>query len=94
MIFNTWDYYLLFLLPSAMLFRVLNTRYRPWVVLGSGSLFFLYFSYTQLGGLIGVVSAIWAKVELLRRKLGQIGMPMEQVNRFWKGRRLHAVGVE
>ena len=53
MIFNTWDYYLLFLLPSAMLFRVLNTRYRPWVVLGSGSLFFLYFSYTQLGGLIG-----------------------------------------
>ncbi len=53
MIFNTWDYYLLFLLPSAMLFRVLNTRYRPWVVLGSGCLFFLYFSYTQLGGLIG-----------------------------------------
>jgi alginate O-acetyltransferase complex protein AlgI len=53
MIFNTWDYYLFFLLPSAMLFRVLNTRYRPWVVLGSGSLFFLYFSYTQLGGLIG-----------------------------------------
>jgi alginate O-acetyltransferase complex protein AlgI len=53
MIFTTWDYYLFFLLPSAMLFRVLNTRYRPWVVLGSGSLFFLYFSYTQLGGLIG-----------------------------------------
>jgi alginate O-acetyltransferase complex protein AlgI len=53
MIFNTWDYYLLFLLPSALLFRILNTRYRPWVVLGSGSLFFLYFSYTQLGGLIG-----------------------------------------
>jgi alginate O-acetyltransferase complex protein AlgI len=53
MIFNTWDYYLLFLLPSATLFRVLNARYRPLVILASGSLFFLYFSYTQLGGLIG-----------------------------------------
>jgi hypothetical protein len=27
-------------------------------------------------------SAIWAKVELLRRELGQTGMPVEQVNRF------------
>jgi alginate O-acetyltransferase complex protein AlgI len=53
MIFNTWDYYLLFLLPSATLFRVLNARYRPLVILASGCLFFLYFSYTQLGGLIG-----------------------------------------
>jgi alginate O-acetyltransferase complex protein AlgI len=53
MIFNTWDYYLLFLLPSALLFRVCTPRWRPWVVLGSGSLFFLYFSYTQLGGIVG-----------------------------------------
>jgi alginate O-acetyltransferase complex protein AlgI len=53
MIFNTWDYYLLFLLPSALLFRVCSPRWRPWVVLGSGSLFFLYFSYTQLGGIVG-----------------------------------------
>jgi alginate O-acetyltransferase complex protein AlgI len=53
MIFNTWDYYLLFLLPSATLFRVLNARHRPLVILASGSLFFLYFSYTQLGGMIG-----------------------------------------
>ena len=27
-------------------------------------------------------SAIWAKVGLLRRKFGQTGMPVEQVNRF------------
>jgi hypothetical protein len=27
-------------------------------------------------------SAIWAKVELLRRKIAQMGMPSEQVNRF------------
>jgi alginate O-acetyltransferase complex protein AlgI len=53
MIFNTWDYYLLFLLPSATLFRVLNARHRPLVILASGGLFFLYFSYTQLGGMIG-----------------------------------------
>jgi alginate O-acetyltransferase complex protein AlgI len=54
MIFNTWDYYLLFLLPSAILFRAASRPIRPWVIFFSGSLFFAYFSYTQLGGLAGV----------------------------------------
>jgi alginate O-acetyltransferase complex protein AlgI len=53
MIFNGWDYYLLFLLPSAILFRLSSRRARPWIIFFSGSLFFTYFSYTQLGGLIG-----------------------------------------
>jgi alginate O-acetyltransferase complex protein AlgI len=53
MIFNSWDYYLLFLIPSAILFRVANQRWRPWVIFLSGCLFFTYFSYTQLGGLAG-----------------------------------------
>ena len=38
MIFNTWAYYLFFLVPSAILFRL--------------SSFFLYFSCTELGGII------------------------------------------
>jgi len=54
MIFNTWDYYILFLIPSAILFRAADQRIRPWVIFLSGSLFFSYFSYTQLGGLAGV----------------------------------------
>ena len=53
MIFNTWDYYLLFLLPAAFFFRAASSSLRPWILAASGSLFFLYFSYTQLGGAIG-----------------------------------------
>ena len=53
MIFNTWDYYLLFLLPAAFFSRAASSSLRPWILAFSGSLFFLYFSYTQLGGAIG-----------------------------------------
>jgi alginate O-acetyltransferase complex protein AlgI len=53
MIFNTWDYYLLFLIPSAILCRAAGPRLRPWVIFTSGGLFFTYFSYTQFGGLAG-----------------------------------------
>jgi alginate O-acetyltransferase complex protein AlgI len=54
MIFNTWDYYLLFLIPSAILCRAAGPRLRPWVIFLSGGLFFSYFSYTQFGGMVGV----------------------------------------
>jgi alginate O-acetyltransferase complex protein AlgI len=68
MIFNGWDYYLLFLIPSAILFRVLSGRWRPWVILLTGSCFFLYFSYTQLGGLVGAAClAIFLWESLLSR---------------------------
>jgi alginate O-acetyltransferase complex protein AlgI len=52
MIFNTWAYYLFFLIPSAVLFRLAPRRFRPWVIVLGGSLFFVFFSYTTLGGLI------------------------------------------
>ena len=53
MIFNGWDYYVLFLVPSAIVFRAASERVRPWVIFATGCLFFAYFSYTQLGGLAG-----------------------------------------
>ena len=53
MIFNTWDYYLLFLVPAAVLFRTSRPNLRPWIIVFSGCLFFVYFSYTQLGGAFG-----------------------------------------
>lgn len=53
MIFNTWDYYLLFLIPSAILCRAASPRLRPWVIFTSGGLFFTYFSYLQFGGIAG-----------------------------------------
>ncbi|MGD0955419.1 MAG: MBOAT family O-acyltransferase [Candidatus Acidiferrales bacterium] len=53
MIFNNWDYYVLFLIPSAILCRAASPKTRPWVIFLSGSLFFIYFSYTQFGGIFG-----------------------------------------
>ena len=55
MIFNTWDYYLLFLIPAAVLFRICGARARSWVIFASGCLFFSYFSYVQIGGIFGVL---------------------------------------
>ncbi len=53
MIFNSWDYFLLFLIPSAILCRAVSPERRPWVIFLSGGLFFTYFSYTQFGGVAG-----------------------------------------
>jgi hypothetical protein len=41
-----------FLVPSAILFRLSPLQYRPWVIVAGGSSFFLYFSYTELGGFL------------------------------------------
>ena len=49
MIFNTFSYYLLFLCPSAILFRMGPRRWRPWVIVFFGSCFFLYFGHTTAG---------------------------------------------
>jgi alginate O-acetyltransferase complex protein AlgI len=50
MIFNTFAYYFLFLIPAAVLFRVCSERSRPWILVTFGCLFFVYFSYFYLGG--------------------------------------------
>jgi alginate O-acetyltransferase complex protein AlgI len=52
MIFNAWAYYLFFLVPGAILFRLGPLRYRPSVIVAGGGSFFLYFSYTELGRII------------------------------------------
>ena len=49
MIFNTFVYYLLFLLPSAALYRLVPAHLRPWVIVTFGSSFFLYFAYGMAG---------------------------------------------
>lgn len=58
MIFNTWDYFLLFLIPAAILFRTASPKARPWIAAAYGCLFFVYFSYTQLGGAIGAACLV------------------------------------
>ncbi len=49
MIFNTFVYYLVFLLPAATIYRVVSERLRPWIIIGFGSGFFLYFAYSMAG---------------------------------------------
>lgn len=51
MIFNTFAYYLLFLVPGALLFRISPQQVKPWVLVTFGALFFIYFSYVYLGGM-------------------------------------------
>jgi alginate O-acetyltransferase complex protein AlgI len=53
LIFNTLAYFLWFLLPAAILFRVVPTGARPWVCVASGLPFFVYFSVYYLGGWLG-----------------------------------------
>lgn len=53
MIFNSLIYYLAFLLPSAYLFRRIRLSLRPWIIAAFGSLFFVYFSVTSVGGIRG-----------------------------------------
>ena len=54
MIFNTFAYYLLFLLPAATLYRCTTPRFRPWVIAAFGCLFFVFFSYS-MSGILGVL---------------------------------------
>ena len=53
MIFDTFIYYFAFLVPAAIAFRLVNAGSRPWICVGFGGAFFVYFSLTQLGGMAG-----------------------------------------
>ena len=53
MIFNTFTYFLLFLVPAAIGFRLAGARWQPWVCFGFGAAFFIFFSLTQIGGAAG-----------------------------------------
>jgi alginate O-acetyltransferase complex protein AlgI len=53
MIFNTFDYYLVFLFPAALAFKLASIRWRPWVLALSASGFYLYFSLHGFGGIAG-----------------------------------------
>ena len=61
MIFNTLTYYFIFLLPAAVLFRVVPSRYRSWVIILSGLGFYIYFSLVYLKPLayLCVLILIW-----------------------------------
>lgn len=75
MIFNTAEYFLLFLIPSALLFRAVRPTAKPWILCFSGVLFFLYFSFYYLGGAIGafcVLVFVWESLFSRLYKQGSI----------------------
>ena len=68
MIFNTLAYFLLFLIPAAILFRMLSPEVRPWMCTAFGALFFVFFSLTESGGVVGAAClAIFAWEALFSR---------------------------
>jgi alginate O-acetyltransferase complex protein AlgI len=61
-IFNTFAYFVLFLVPAAIVFRLARPAAQPWICLGFGAGFFVFFSLTQIGGIAGaccLVIFIW-----------------------------------
>jgi len=55
MIFNTFSYFLLFLLPAAVGFRLLAPKWRAPLLVVSGASFYLFFSLTAVGGVAGAL---------------------------------------
>jgi alginate O-acetyltransferase complex protein AlgI len=49
LIFNTFIYYVMFLVPAAVIYRLVPRRFGPWVIVVFGSGFFLYFAYSMAG---------------------------------------------
>ncbi len=53
MIFNTFAYFILFLVPAAVVFRLVSGAAQKWVCVSFGAAFFVFFSLTQIGGVAG-----------------------------------------
>lgn len=65
MIFNTFAYFILFLVPAAILFRLVRPAAQPWVCIAFGASFFVFFSLTQVGGAFGaacILIFIWETI--------------------------------
>ncbi len=53
MIFNTFAYFLCFLVPAAIGFRCVRPSVQPWICFLFGGAFFVFFSLTEVGGVLG-----------------------------------------
>jgi alginate O-acetyltransferase complex protein AlgI len=58
MVFNTFAYFLLFLIPAAVAFRLAGASVRPWICVAFGVAFFVYFSVTALAGWLGAACVL------------------------------------
>src|SRR5437762_2797083 len=65
MVFNTLEYFVLFLVPAAILFRSARPAAQPWICILFGMAFFVFFSITQIGGVAGafcILIFIWESI--------------------------------
>jgi len=55
MIFNSLNYYFLFLFPAALIFKFISVKWRPRVLSLSAAFFYRYFSLNSFGGVAGAM---------------------------------------
>jgi alginate O-acetyltransferase complex protein AlgI len=73
MIFNELSYFLLFLIPSVLLFHKSPAKARPWVISAFGAAFFVYYGYLHFGGFWGSLCVLLFAWEILTSRLYRKG---------------------
>lgn len=73
MIFNELSYFLLFLVPSVLLFHKSSAAVRPWVISAFGASFFVYYGYLHFGGFWGSLCVLLFVWEILTSRLYREG---------------------
>lgn len=73
MIFNTFAYFLLFLFPAALVYRWVPAVGRSWVLASTGAAFYVYYSLTEVGGVVGAVCLLVLLWEALLSRLYKPG---------------------
>ena len=76
MIFNTFAYFMLFLVPAAILFRLVRPAAQPWVCLIFGAAFFVFFSLVQIGGVAGACCLLIFVWESIFSRFYRKGSPL------------------
>jgi alginate O-acetyltransferase complex protein AlgI len=73
MIFNTFAYFLLFLFPAALAYRWVPAGGRSWVLASTGAAFYVYYSLTEVGGVVGAVCLLVLLWEAILSRLYKPG---------------------
>jgi alginate O-acetyltransferase complex protein AlgI len=76
MIFNSFAYFILFLVPAAIVFRLARPAAQPWVPVIFGAGFFVFFSLTDIGGVAGAFCLLIFVWESLFSRFYRPGSPL------------------
>src|SRR4051812_1133525 len=76
MIFNSFAYFILFLVPAAIVFRLVRPSAKPWIPVIFGAAFFVFFSLTDIGGVAGAFCLLIFVWESLFSRFYRPGSPL------------------